>query len=79
MYERYMKTTPYEWEFELTDRLLEHWSSIMKTGAPADGWLKMNSNYETLFVYETNSAMKSGLEVKMMDFWLNQWSPDWKP
>ena len=79
MYEYYMKTSPYEWEYELADEIYNNWSSIMKNGAPSDKWTEMADNYETYFIYESETKMKSALEIKLLDFWLNEWSLDWQP
>ena len=79
VYEYYMKSSPYDWEYELADEVYNNWSSIMKNGTPLDNWTEMADNYETYFIYESESMMKSALDIKMLDFWLNEWSPDWQP
>ena len=51
----------------------------MKNGQPLGDWEQMGDNYESMFFYESETVMQSALEIKMMDFWLHQWSPDWQP
>ena len=79
LYGYQMKVEPYEWEFDLTEEIYSQWSSIIKTGAPLEPWKKTGDNYETYFIYEAETLMKSALEIKMLDFWLNEWSLDWQP
>ena len=79
VYDWKMKVKPYEWEYALTEQVYEQWSSIMKTGRPLESWKLLEDNYETYFLYETETSMTSALEIKLMDFWLNEWSSDWVP
>ena len=72
-------TEPYEWEYDLTETIYAQWSSIMKSGQPLGDWEQMGDSYESMFFYESETVMQSALEIKMMDFWLHQWSPDWQP
>ena len=80
LYDYYMKVTPFDWEFNITEEIYRQWSSIMKNGEPFNSeWSQTGANYETYFIYETETKMKSALEIKMIDFWLNEWSPEWQP
>ena len=79
LYDYQMKVTPFDWEFDITEEMYQQWKSIIKTGAPLSEWTQTGENYETYFIYETETTMKSALEIKMIDFWLNEWSPEWQP
>ena len=79
LYDYQMKVTPFDWEFDVTEEVYQQWKSIIKTGAPLNEWSQTGENYETYFIYEKETAMKSALEIKMISFWLNEWSPEWQP
>ena len=67
VYDWKMKVEPYEWEYTLTEQVYEQWSSIMKTGRPLESWKLLEDNYETYFLYETETSMGSALQNKLMD------------
>ena len=69
---------PEQWEYDSTFLFQSQFSRLAHRGAPWVDWSPIGDDFQSFIIQEQKFFMTSLYNYETMDFWLNDFGPEWK-